>query len=107
VDERQSARRGRGQPFSGGEIYSEDQTSGVIPLTPPFEKGRCEENGEYVGSATVPTYQAGAVACPTKDRQSFVEPHGQNPCLPAGRRGSQQTPIRGEHPVPEDQFTHG
>jgi hypothetical protein len=27
---------------------------------------------------------------------------------PTGKaRGSQETPIRGEHPVPEDQFTHG
>jgi hypothetical protein len=36
-----------------------------------------------------------------------MEPHGQSPCLPAGRHGSQETPTRGEHPVPEDQFTHG
>jgi len=27
---------------------------------------------------------------------------------PTGKaRGSQETPIRGEHPVPEDQFIHG
>jgi len=29
-----------------------------------------------------------------------MEPHGQT-------HGSQETPTRGEHPVPEDQFTHG
>jgi hypothetical protein len=34
-----------------------------------------------------------------------MEPHGQSPCLPAGRHGFQETPTRGEHPVPDDQFT--
>jgi hypothetical protein len=33
---------------------------------------------------------------------------GGNVWSPTGKaRGSQDTPTRGEHPVPEDQFTHG
>jgi hypothetical protein len=38
-----------------------------------FLLARNISNLHYVGSATVPTYHAGTVACPTKDPQSFVD----------------------------------
>ena len=41
--------------------------------------------------------------------QDLMQPYeGWEEWSPTGKaRGSQETPIRGEHPVPEDQFIHG